>query len=870
MMINIGKRVFDDLYVHFSAVSLLADQSIVDQIQTAIDNLFDIHGVQPNVAKINLKTRKLSLLAYPNFDEDPFPELAASWVFQTFGQQDPVFRSYANSVNRPILHRKELLVVQDYAKRAEWEAMTSAADKLGLFEDTATIGFRLNWHRLIQSKGYKLTDEGFFPLGNDETAIVFDSFEAADVDIHRHLTALSRSSLSAPIQLLIRNRLLSKDTSLFDYGCGRGDDIESLSFEGFKADGWDPYFAPANERISADIVNLGFVINVIEDPAERIEAIRKAFALAKGVMAVSVMLHGSSPAGVAFRDGMLTSRNTFQKYFSQAEFKDYLEQVLNRMVYMVGPGVAFVFASSEWEQLFSTSRYKTRAIAHRLLLSQVSRSRRPKALKIRQPSLVKPSKAETRFQAAKPFLDKLWGMALELGRWPESDETKPLGAFPDECSTIKAAVKLVTDNYDLNLLSQAATTRRDDLRVFFAAQQFGKRPAFSQLSAQLQRDVKTFFGDYQSAQVAGLRLLQQTSDTEAILQACRKAFRQGLGWLDEEHSLQLHVDLIERLPAILRAYVSCGLVLWDSIGDIDLVKIHIGSGKLTLLQFNQFDEQSLPTLSRRVKVNLRKLDYDVFEYGSEAFPKPFLYRKSRYMNEDQPGFAEQQAFDEAMDTAVLVPQITHEPNPSELAWLLELARYSIKGKRLVRSNSIPDLDQPCGQHFRYRDLVECGETQERLGLTNAPSRAQTYNALRDLAAYILDPAVEYFGSIKLTYGFCSIELGKHITRRVAHHLDQHASCELRPDGKAICSRGGAACDFIVEDEDMFEVAQWIFENTPVDRIYVYGHNRPIHVSYTQNPSRLIYQMISLPNGKLTPRKIVGSKTSFLQFLRERD
>lgn len=870
MIINIGKRVFDDLYVHISATSILIDRSINDQIREAIKSLIVSNGVQPNVAKINLKTHRISLLAYPRFDEDPFPELAASWVFPTEGDKQAVFRSYENSLNRPILHRKELLVSRDHPRRADWEALTVAAEELGLFDDTTTIGFRLNWERLVHNKGFELKDGAFVPLGNADTTITQGPFEAIDVEIRRHLTALARSSLSAPIQLLIRHRLLSKETTLFDYGCGRGDDINSLGIEGFTAAGWDPHFAPTNERFAADVVNLGFVVNVIEDPAERIEAIHQAFSLTKGVLAVSVMLHGSTPAGLTFRDGMLTSRNTFQKYFSQSEIKDYLEHVLNRMVYMVGPGVAFVFASGEWEQRFSTSRYKTRGIAQRLLLSQVSRPRAPKVLKIRPPSEVKPPKAEIRFEAAKPFLDKLWGMALDLGRWPATYETQPLGAFPIECSTIKAAIKLIATRYDLNLLTEAATTRTNDLRVFFAAQHFEKRPAFKQLSAQLQQDVKTFFGDYKSAQAAGLRLLQQTSDSEAILQACREAFQQGLGWLDEGHSLQLHVDLIERLPAILRVYVTCGLVLWDSICNINLVKIHIGSGKLTLLQFDEFEEVSLPTLSRRVKVNLRKLDYEVFEYGSEAFPKPLLYRKSRYMNEDLPGFAEQQAFDEAMDTAVLLHQITREPSPSELTWLLELARYSIKGKRLVRSNSIPDLDQQCGQNFRYRDLVECGETQARLGLTNVPCRAQTYNALRDLAANILDPVIEYFGSIKLTYGFCSSELGKHINKRVAHHLDQHASCELRTDGKAICSRGGAACDFIVEDEDMFQVAQWIFENTPVDRLYVYGRNKPIHVSYSQNPSRLAYQMISMSNGKLTPRKIVRSENFYLHFIQESD
>jgi DNA phosphorothioation-associated putative methyltransferase len=852
-MSNLGKRIVDDLYVHLSARSLLADQWQTDQISRAIERLVDLSGAIPNVAKLNLKSRRLSLLAYPRFEEDPFPELAASWVFAAEGDESPVFRSYENSINRPILHRKELLVAPDHAKREVWAALTATAEQLGLFDDTATIGFRLNWERLIHSKGYQLVDGGFVPLGNADTTVTPDSFEMSEIDIRRHLTALTRSSLSAPIQLLIRNRLLTKETSLFDYGCGRGDDISSLNSEGFSASGWDPYFAIANERSPADIVNLGFVVNVIEDPAERVETVHKAFGLAKGVLAVSVMLHGNSSPGTAFRDGMLTSRNTFQKYFSQSELKDYLEHVLGRTVYMVAPGTAFVFASDEWEQRFSVGRYKTRGVSHRLLLSRAWRPREPKLPKIRQPREPKPSRAAMRFQAAKTFLDKLWSMTLEFGRWPEANEAQALGGLPDECPTIRAATTLIASHYELTLLASAASTRTDDLRVFFAAQQFQKRPAFKQLSVQLQRDVKAFFGDYRSAQAAGLRLLQQTSDTGAILDACREAFQQGLGWLDGEHSLQLHVDLVERLPALLRVYVSCGLMLWDSLSEIDLVKIHIQSGKLTLLQLDEFDRQPLPTLRRRVKVNLRKLDYDVFDYGSEAFPKPLLYRKSRFMHEDLSGFAEQQAFDEAMNASGLLPQSGQEPSSVDMARLMELARYETKGIRLIRSTSIPDLDQACGQHFRYRDLVECGETQTRLGVSNKPRRAQTYNALRDLAVHVLDPVIEYFGAIKLTYGFCSAALGRHITRRVAHRIDQHAAFELADNGKAICSRGGAACDFIIEYEDMEQVANWIIENVSFDRLYFYGPDRPLHVSYSDRSECKSYRMVTTLGGHLMPR-----------------
>src|SRR5206468_2083018 len=122
----------------------------------------------------------------------------------------------------------------------------------------------------------------------------------------------------------------------------------------------------------------------------------------------------------------------------------------------------------------------------------------------------------------------------------------------------------------------------------------------------------------------------------------------------------------------------------------------------------------------------------------------------------------------------------------------------------------------------YRQLVECGETQQRLALRNLPHEASSYTALYDLAANVLDPIIEYFGSIELTYGFCSAELAKRIGGRISPSLDQHAAHERNRNGAAICARLGAAVDFLVHDEDMREVVDWISAQLVFDRLYFYG------------------------------------------------
>ena len=72
----------------------------------------------------------------------------------------------------------------------------------------------------------------------------------------------------------------------------------------------------------------------------------------------------------------------------------------------------------------------------------------------------------------------------------------------------------------------------------------------------------------------------------------------------------------------------------------------------------------------------------------------------------------------------------------------------------------------------------------------------------------------------------------------------------------MCERGGAACDFIVDDEDMREVAEWIVANLPYDRLYFYGSDRPIHVSYGLELGRASYQMVASTGGRLMPRPLL--------------
>jgi DNA phosphorothioation-associated putative methyltransferase len=848
---QLGKRVGDELYLHLSALSIHPDAELRTLAESALAALPASPLPKPNVFKVNQRVGRMSWLAYPEFDDAPFPALAASWSFGRDLSAAPTLRTYSETLNPPILHRKELLVPLDHPQRSAWSELTAVAESLGLFDETSTIGFRMNWLQQIEAKGYQLQGSVFVPLGN-EVAPSDEATAGSDgpSPVRRHLTALSRTGLSAPVQLLMRHGLLTKLTSLFDYGCGKGDDLANLQLEGFTASGWDPHFAPERPRHAAHVVNLGFVLNVIEDPAERVQALSSAFRLTSGVLAVAVMLPAGQP-GRPWGDGVMTSRGTFQKYFAQSELKDYLEHALQQEAFLVGPGVAFVFADKALEQHFLAQRLRRRDIGWRLLMAG---PRRTPSQRVRASAgEVKAHARAQERERLRPHLDALWLRALDLGRWPEADETLDLAEHLEPCGGLARALRRLQQDFDLSLLKQAAAQRADDLRLFMAVIQFDERPPYRQLDPRMQRDVKAFFGDYRSAQAAGVRLLLSAAEPAALLAACQQAAQQGLGHLDGEHSLQLHVALVERLPVVLRVYVACGLVLWGGLSEVQLVKIHIGSGKLSLLELDRFDDAPLPLLRRRIKVNVRKQHYDIFEYGSLQYPKPHLYRKSRYMHEDQEGFGEQQAFDLALEATGLLDEGVHEPPPDTLQAELARRRLSVVGFQLAPSSRIPDLDEPCGANFTFRDFIECGQTQKQLGIPNLPLNPQTYNALYALAVSVLDPLIDYFGGIRLTYGFCGPALGKHIHRRVAPKLDQHASHELNRLGQPICSRGGAACDFIIDDEDMEEVARWMLQNLPVDRLYLYGPQQPLHVSHAPTLSRQAFRMDLSARGSLIPR-----------------
>ncbi len=843
-----GKKVLNHYYWHESLLSQQPNH-VQAHVAQAID-LARLEGMQTyNVVKYAEDGQKVSLLDYSQFFDNPFPSLWSSYTVDLIAKTASR-RSYDESRNPPILHRKELLLPADHPKISEYQSLTQAAELLGLFDQPKIIGFKETWSQLIAQKGYQLVDHTLIPLGNDEQdnspENADDGIDAENIVVQRHRTALTRYNLSAPMQLLERFGFLNQEKTVFDYGCGKGDDVRNLKANAITANGWDPHFAPLEEKIESDIVNLGFVINVIENINERRQALSNAYQLATELLVVSAMIYNqNSFKGRQFEDGVLTSRHTFQKYFTQAELKEFIDHTLSADAIAVGVGIFFVFKDADAEQKFQSGRQRSRSKLIRLVE--------------RQKTIKPPSKREERYQERLAAIQNLRLVWLTLGRQPFKDEVQDLELLEQTFGSFAKAIRFMMEETDKDILMQAQNNRLDDLLVYFALYSFSRKKPYRHLEQGLQRDIKVFFGDYEQAITQGKKLLFALADTAAIEKSCKQASEKGVGFYDNEKALHVISDNVELLPPMLRVYVGCGAMLYGDISRADMIKVHVHSGKLSILRYDDFAAR-LPKLMERVKIKLRVQDFDYFEYGEEYEPT-YLYFKSKYLNEEHPDYAEQLAFDEQLESLSLFDLSGYGPKPSVFHHVLANSRWQVNNNQLVRSQKIPNLDDHCGSNFTYRDLIECGETWQKIKINNNPIQADSYTALYELAKNILDPVIDYYGMISLTYGFASPALTKHIKGRIAPKLDQHSAYEKNKKNEYICPRLGAAVDFIIEDENMLEVVEWIKDNLIFDRLYFYGVDRPIHISYNylyENKKEII-EMRLTESGRLIPRKWTDKK-----------
>ena len=413
--------------------------------------------------------------------------------------------------------------------------------------------------------------------------------------------------MSSPMRHLLRFGFLNGTQSVFDYGCGRGDDLRLLASMNVPATGWDPEYRPDGKQEPADVVNLGFVLNVIEDAEERRDTLRAAFALARKVLVVSVMLgyQREREQFAAFRDGVRTRRNTFQKYFAQDEFQSYVEGTLEANAIPVAAGICMVFRNPVDEQLFLLARQQVRR-EWRLV------RREPHSEAVA--SLIGQHREQ---------MDAYWMRALELGRPPAAEECPDAQSLAGLIGSWRRVHEWVAGFFGPDELDAAAVGRQEDLLVYFALGHFGRRRPYKEMPDRLKRDVRVFFGSVTRARNAGKRALFAAGDRARLEETavfCHEEL--GIGRLYERHHLTLHQSVLGECLPLVRIYVGCALQLFGEAGAVDLIKVHLQSGKVTFLVYDDFEGAKVPKLVERIKVDMERLRVDFFDYVGAFDPQP--------------------------------------------------------------------------------------------------------------------------------------------------------------------------------------------------------------------------------------------------------
>ena len=621
--LNGGKCIADAIYMHVS----LAERQTVS-VRKFIADAVSVASVAHdafNVVRISKSRAVVALLSYPDFFSKAFPSLQFSWLVD-LATEKVSHGNFATQVNPPILHRKELLIPEDHPSFTTFSMLTEALEDYGAFDAAIRlIGRQAYWAATLLRLGLSVDGHELSVVGGTSSPDLDGGRRVA-----RHRTAISRSHLSVPMRTLERWGFLDQNATVLDYGCGRGDDVRRLCAAGIAATGWDPHYAPDVPREPADIVNLGFVLNVVENPAERQEALKEAFRLTRRVLSVAVMTESNS-GRIGYGDGVLTSRNTFQRGFTQLELQSFVIQALGREPISVGQGIVFVFRDDEEEQAFLVRRQQSS----------------PTEMASVDEMLVcgaKPTKSLL-YEKHQGLLDAYWCAALELGRLPEPDECAAARDVAASIGSTRRAYAAIPFIDKTDLLERAGVRRTNDLIVYLALNLFERRRSVDTISHAMKRDLRHFFGGHRRALERAREMLLGVSRAEILSDVATRAHAAGLGVLaDADGDYTFRASMLQVQPPEIRIVLGCAEQLEAIPPNVHLLKVHGEGHRVSYLSFDNFDGRQLPTLVSRTMIDLRR--QRVVERTFRALEdRRVLLGKAQFMRAEDPARPRQEEFD---------------------------------------------------------------------------------------------------------------------------------------------------------------------------------------------------------------------------------
>jgi DNA phosphorothioation-associated putative methyltransferase len=482
-------------------------------------------------------------------------------------------------------------------------------------------------------------------------------------EIRRHRTAISRGNLSRPVRIAADLGLINADTSVFDYGCGRGEDVSVLCQTGIRASGWDPYFRPQARRVAADVVNLGYVVNVIPTAAERHQVLRGAWELAERSLIVSARLDNevrnlehAQPHG----DGFMTGHGTFQKFYTQGELRSWLDTVLEVETIALAPGVFVAFKSEEEANAFLLRTRRRRHVA------------------------VRASRSDRVYDEHRELIDELMQFYGERGRLPVAVEQQALeqrvAAAVGSAKRAWRVAMAVTP--DVNW-SAIADERRLDLLVDLALLRLNRRPTFTKLPEMTRHDVRALCSSYRQATFDADQLLFSAGRLDRVDE---EADRSPVG-KRLPTALYVHASALQEIPHLLRVYEGCARWLVGEVEGANLIKLATDQPKVSYLEYPDFERDPHPALRRTTYVRIGALDVNHRDYSASDNP-PILHRKETFLSSNHPHFEKFERLTRQEERAGLY-ECDVRTIGNRVAWEQRMiaAGWGLRGHRLVRVGS---------------------------------------------------------------------------------------------------------------------------------------------------------------------------------------
>ncbi|MBN3940328.1 MAG: DNA phosphorothioation-associated putative methyltransferase [Nostoc sp.] len=433
------------------------------------------------------------------------------------------------------------------------------------------------------------------------------------LEIERHRAAIARTDISRPVRLAIEWAILNADTTFFDYGCGYGGDVQRVKNLGYTSAGWDPYYHPDVPHTPADVVNLGYVLNVIEDSEERRQSLCQAWELTGKVLIVAaqILINAPSKTQLAYNDGIVTRRNTFQKYYEQQELKTYIDEVLNVDAVPIALGVYFVFRDEAEKESYKAIRFFSTTSTPRVRI---------------------PTK---RFEDYQEQLQPLMAFFTKRGRLPVKGELENEQELVSEFGNFRRAFGVVLQATDEAEWDAIAYRRSLDIQVYLALTHFDKRPAWQKLAPEMRHDIKAFFSSYEEAcQVADQKLFS-LGKPGVIQTACEKS---QIG-KHTRGALYVHVSALAALDPVLRICEGCASRTIGRVDEATLIKYHTDKPQISYLSYPEFDTDPHPTLKASIGIDLKTLVVTHRDYATRENP-PILHRKETFVTSNYPGYEE--------------------------------------------------------------------------------------------------------------------------------------------------------------------------------------------------------------------------------------